>query len=186
MTIIISTPPLKCRNLPFYCSDHFGRGDEMRKTARAALAVLALGAMVGEPVLAAELVSEQQGRVGVFGGVRVNLTLGGRTADGRARAGLALAPTTRGRTASGATRMRIGEGIQFGLAERGRAELTFGGTRVDRLGIAPGRQAPNGPRAGVSTLGWVGIGAGVVLVGIIGYGIWLHEALECDPGDDCS
>jgi hypothetical protein len=158
----------------------------MRKVGRAALAVLALGGVIGEPVLAAEISADQQGRVGVFGGLRVNLTLGRRTSDGRARAGLALAPTMRGRTVSGETRLRIGEGVQFGMAERGRAELTFGGTRIDRLGIAPNGRAPNGPRAGVSTLGWVGIGAGVVLVGMLGYGIWLHEALECDPGDDCS
>ena len=157
----------------------------MRNLTKAAL-VLAHGVMVAQPVFAAELIGDQQTRVGVFGGVRLNLAVGGPALGSRARAGLALAPTVRSERMQGATRTRIGEGLHFGLAERGRPELTFVGTSIDRLGMAPNGRPPKGYRAGVSTLGWVGIGAGVVVAGFVGYGIWLHEAMKCDPSDDCS
>lgn len=124
---------------------------------------------------------------GAFAGMRVRVPLGGNPADRQLRAGLMVAPTLHSRRADGGTRTRFGEGLELGLHQDRPLELTFAGTRVDRLGVAPNGTAPNGRRAGVSTLGWVAIGAGAVLV--VGLGVaylWIDDALDCDPGDDCS
>ncbi|HWT12985.1 MAG TPA: hypothetical protein VN231_09550 [Allosphingosinicella sp.] len=141
----------------------------------------------GQPVPAAEFTSAQDSGAGAFAGLRVRVPLGGDRAERRVRAGLMVAPTLHSRRADGSSRTRIGEGLELGLRQDRPLELTLAGTRVDRLGMAPNGTAPDGRRAGVSTLGWVAIGVGAVLVvGLtVGY-LWIDDALDCDPEDECN
>jgi len=113
--------------------------------------------------------------------------MGGARDERRARAGLTLAPTMRVRDADGGSRLRFGEGLELGIAQGSPLELSFAGRRVDRLGVSPRGNAPGGQHAGVSTLGWVAIGVGTVIIvtAAAGY-LWLEDALDCDdPSDDC-
>jgi hypothetical protein len=150
------------------------------------LSLLVAGQLVvaAEPAFAADPDLSEQSRMGMFGGVQVRLPFGGQRTE-RVRAGLALAPMMRSQRIGGATATRVGEGLELNLTER-RPELRFAGTRLDRLGVRPDGQGPDGRRLGVSTLGWVGIGLGAVVLVAGGYALWLTEALDCDPGDDCS
>ena len=157
------------------------KGDSLRSLLISALVAgqLALGA---QPVLAAALGPGEQTRIGAFGGVQVRVPLGGSRVEAP-RASLGIAPIAHGRDLNGAGRTRIGEGLQLSLEPNRPVELNLAGTRLDRLGLAPAQQTPDGPRAGVSTLGWVGIGVGTLVVLAGGFAIWFEEAMECDPGE---
>src|SRR5688572_7718979 len=109
--------------------------------------------IAAQPALAAELEGGDQTRLGMFGGLQVRMPLGGQRAEAPT-ASLGIAPIVRSQRLNGASRTRIGEGLQLRLRPSQRAELSFAGTRIDRLGRAPNRQGPGGQRAGVSTLGW--------------------------------
>jgi hypothetical protein len=136
------------------------------------------------PAAAADLAGGHETRPGAFAGLRLRVPLDRSVPDRGVRAGLTIAPALQTRDVQGASRTRIGEGIELGLAGE-RVQLSLGGTPVSQL--RPGGQAPGGQRAGVSTLGWVAIGAGtVVVVGLVAGYLWLDDALDCDPGDDCS
>jgi hypothetical protein len=139
-----------------------------------------------QPASAADLVARERPLVGAFAGARLRIPLGDN-AHRRVRAGLTLAPTLHVPGSDGVARTRFGEGLELGIAPRRPLELSVAGTRVDRLGVAPGGTGPGGPRAGVSTLGWVAIGVGATVLVVAGAGyLWLEDALDCDPGDDCS
>lgn len=140
---------------------------------------LMLGA---QPALAATLGPGEQTRIGAFGGVQVRVPLGGSRAEAP-RASLGIAPIAHSQDQRGAGRTRIGEGLALSLGPNRPVELNLAGTRLDRLGLAPARHTPDGPRAGVSTLGWVGIGVGALVVVAGGFAIWFEEAMECDPGE---
>jgi hypothetical protein len=98
-------------------------------------------------------------RVGGFAGARLRVAIGGRH-GGEVRAGLALAPVRR---TPGEAKLSFGEGLEFGIAGRERPALRVAGYRL-APGGAVGR---DGQRLGVSTVGAVAIGAGVVVVGAI-------------------
>ena len=136
---------------------------------------LALGA---QPALAAG--RAEQARVGVFAGAQVRLTLGGSRREAP-RASLGIAPVASSQRIDGSGRTRIGEGLQLSLEPNRPVELNIAGTRFDRLGLGPSERTPDGHKAGISTLGWVGIGAGVLVVAAGGFAIWFHEAMECGP-----
>ena len=127
------------------------------------------------PAHSADLMAEPQQRetrMGAFAGTRVRVALGDGPRE-RVRAGLAVAPTLH-RIENGASRLRIGEGVEYGIADRRPAGLSIAGHR-------PGdsQRLPDGRRHGVSTLGWVAIGVGAVaLVGIGVLGWLIHEANE--------
>ena len=97
---------------------------------------------------------------GAFAGARLRMPLGGRAGE-KAQAGLTLAPALH----DGRGRVALGEGLEFGVAGRDGPALRMAGRRLD--------QAQVGPRAGVSTLGAVAIGAGLVAVGFV---VWLVDA----------
>jgi hypothetical protein len=118
--------------------------------------------------------------MGAFGGVRVRIPFGGPARE-RVRAGLALAPTSRTDYQDGRVRTRIGEGLEFGVSGRGPMQFSLAGTPVNRL--AQGRTGPDGRRLGVSTVGWVAIGAGVLVLAVGGFYWWLMEESECGPGE---
>jgi hypothetical protein len=113
---------------------------------------------------------------GTFTGARVRVSLGGPARE-RVRAGLTFAPTVRADYQDGRVRTRIGEGLEFGFNGRGPAQFSLAGTPVNRL--VQGRTGPEGQRLGISTLAWVGIGVGVVVIGVVA----LAEA--CRAGDIC-
>jgi hypothetical protein len=73
--------------------------------------------------------------MGAFGGVRVRLPLDGDPRHRQLRAGLTVAPAIHSRTADGATRLRIGEGFEFGVRGREPARLSLAGQDVRRLGV---------------------------------------------------
>ena len=148
------------------------------------LSLLAAGQLTfaAQPALAAGFEPAERARIGMFGGVQVRVPLGGSRAEAP-RASLGIAPVTRSQRLDGENRMRIGEGLQLSLQPDRPLELSVAGTRLDRLGLAPNGQTSDGARAGVSTLGWVGIGVGAVVVLAGGFAIWLNEAMECDPGE---
>lgn len=152
----------------------------MRKLLIAAV-VAAQIAGVAPPAFAAEL-ADQAGpagqRQGAFAGARIRIPLGSAKAT-RVRAGLTVAPLRQGRAADGSLRTTFGQGVELGLGETGRPALSLAGTRVDRLSLGPNGKAPEGARAGVSTLGWVGIGVGFVAL------VFVALIAACSADDDC-
>ncbi len=120
------------------------------------------------PAAGAELDRHAAPQMGAFGGLRVRLQLDGDRSRRQLRAGLAVAPTTHSRTADGETRLRIGEGPEFGIRGRGPARLSFAGQGIGRLG-AQGEEDEDG---GVPT--WA-IVAGAVVV-VLGAGLVAFSA----------
>jgi hypothetical protein len=148
----------------------------MNKLMIAALVSVQL--IATQPAFAAAFGGGQETRVGVFAGAQLKLTLGGSRAVAP-RASLGIAPVVRSQRPDGFDRTRIGEGLQLSLEPNRPVELNFAGTRLDRLGLAPSGQAPDGLRAGISPLGWAAIGVGVVAVTVV----VLFES--CKNGDIC-
>jgi hypothetical protein len=97
-------------------------------------------------------------QMGAFAGARLRVPLGG--GQEKPQAGLALTSTLR----SGATgELRFARGAELGFSgNEAPLRLTLAGQPVSRL--AQGRGGPQGHKLGVSTLGWVAIGVGVVAV----------------------
>lgn len=132
----------------------------MRKTLFAALVAAQLAAT---PAAAADLVQDRtvaSQQAGSFAGARVRVALGGGEQQGRLRAGLVMAPTLRTETADRRGSLRFGEGVELGITRDRPLTLSIAGRPLT------GEEArrATGPRAGVSTLAWVAIGTGVVLV----------------------
>ncbi|HEX8654430.1 MAG TPA: hypothetical protein VF693_04310 [Allosphingosinicella sp.] len=153
----------------------------MKRIAIGALVAAQLASAV--PASAAELIDSaapSSNRMGSFAGARLRISLD-REPRERIRAGFAIAPTTLGVRADGATRLRIGEGVEFGLSERRGPALSLNGRTVNEL--AGGRPGPDGQRQNVSTAGWVAIGVGTVVVAVAGYWIWFTHEMNSNEGD---
>lgn len=153
----------------------------MKKITIAAVLAAQLASAV--PAGAAQLIDggRMDGtRVGNFAGARLRISLD-REPRERVRAGLTIAPAAHSVGADGASRLRIGEGVEYGLTDRRGPVLSLNGRPVSEL--APGGSGPEGDRRNVSTLGWVAIGVGVIVVGVVGYGIWLNHELSDNEGD---
>jgi hypothetical protein len=121
------------------------------------------------PAAAAELDRHTAPQMGAFGGLRLRLPLDGDRRDRQLQAGLAIAPTTHSRTADGETRLRIGDGLEFGVRGREPARLSLAGQDVRRLGV----QGEEDEDGGVPT--WALVAGGVVLV--LGAGLLVFDAL---------
>lgn len=151
-------------------------------TKSALMTVVAASSLVSaQPLAAATLPDERVSagqRTGAFAGARVRLALGGSP---EASAALTLAPMQRAVAGDGAVRMRFGEGLALGVSGEKPVALTLAGTRVDRLGIAANAKIePNASRHGISTLGYVAIGVGVLVVAaVVLYG-------ACGSGEICN
>ena len=129
------------------------------------------------PAQAAELSDVQYG---TFVGAR--LTIGGRT-GGRPTAALTVAPTQNRFSSNGMNAMRIGEGIALNLTPGNRPTLTLAGVRADQaLGLGPSTDVNAKHKLGVSTGGWIAIGAGVVAVA--GGAYFLHLVHEAEENSD--
>ena len=84
--------------------------------------------------------------MGMFGGLRVRMALGGNAGAERLRAGLAFAPAMHSRLANGESRLRIGEGLELGLRGREPVRLSIAGQDLRRL-AAQGNERAEGRRA---------------------------------------
>ena len=144
------------------------------------IAALVSGQILGTaaPAFAQIAAPMRDTEVGTFSGLRLRIPFGG-TASEPVRAGFAFAPTTRATSQDGNVRTRIGEGLEFGMVGREPLQFSLAGTPVNRL--VQGRAGPEGRKLGVSTLGWVAIGAGTVLVLVGGFYVWLIEESKCGP-----
>lgn len=129
--------------------------------------------LAAQPATAAGMVSGAEHQVGAFGGLRLHVPLDGEAGERGARLGLALAPTSRTESLRGDSRTRIGEGLELGISGAGPAQLSMAGTPLSRL--AQGGDAPRGPRAGISTVGWIAIGVGVAAIGTVA---WFVHAMN--------
>jgi hypothetical protein len=153
---------------------------------RFAIATLLAGQAMttAQPAFAADLIERQTPLMGAFAGARLRMPFGGR-AHQRLRAGLTIAPTMHVRGSDGTSRTRFGEGLELGIAQNRPLELSIAGTRLDRLGVAPGGTGPGGRRAGVSTLGWIAIGVGATIVVVAGAGfLVLRDIADCGLDDN--
>ena len=143
----------------------------MKIIVAAAAASLAL-----QPIAAAELPRDSAGsRIerSSFAGARLRLPLGGTRE--KAHFGVALTMTQR---SPGAAELHFAKGLELGFAGDEKLRLSLHGQPVSSL--ASGARGPEGQKLGVSTLGWIGIGVGVVAVGLVGFGLWLdHEIDQC-------
>ena len=134
----------------------------MKKLMIVALLASQLSAAAA-PAAAAELDRHAAPQMGAFGGLRVHLQLDGDLRERRLRAGVAIAPTVRSGMADGGTRLRIGEGLEYGLRGGEPARLSLAGRDLRRLG-AQGGEDDDG---GVPT--WALIVGGVVVVLGVGW-----------------
>jgi hypothetical protein len=129
-----------------------------------------------QPAQSAELLQDRTGapnQVSAFVGGRFRVPLGG--GHDKPRAGLALTSTLRGGSTG---ELRFARGVELGISGGDSdVRLTLGGTPVSRL--AQGRRGPEGRKLGVSTIGWVAIGVGVLAVTYVA----LFEL--CKDGEIC-
>ena len=151
---------------------------------RIAIAALIAAQTIAQPAFAADFGDQQTvstQRQGAFAGARLRVPLGGE-ASGKARAGLAVAPVLQGRQADGTVRTRLGEGVEFGFTGGKKAELSLAGRPMSQL--TQGRTGPDGKKLGVSTIGWVAIGVGTVL--IVGTAAFVYAMEHCpEHADEC-
>ncbi len=139
-----------------------------------AIASLIATQLVASPAIAAELHNDRSSGVtetGSFAGARVRLPIGGSAGRDSLRAGLVMAPTQRSEQAGGRIATRFGEGLELGFgANRRGVALSVAGRPL----TGQSRDLP-GPRAGVSTIGWIAIGVGVVAVILVAATVTCQE-----------
>ena len=133
------------------------------------------------PLIAQDFSASREIETGGFAGARVRIPFGGSARGEPIRAGLTFAPTVRVDYSDGRSRTRIGDGLEFGIAGNEPIRLSLAGRPVSQL--VQGSPGPDGQRLGVSTMGWIAIGAGTVLVLVGGFYVWLMEESECGPGE---
>ena len=128
-----------------------------------------------QPAAAAKLTEDraETPQRGGFAGASLRIPLGERS--GPVRAGLAIAPLSRSRE-TGAVSLR--PGLEMGLSGAGQLQFAAGGRDVT---------LDQKRRAGVSTLGWVAIGAGALLVvTAIAAASAYAEIIDCDDDEECN
>lgn len=103
---------------------------------------------------------------GAFAGARLRIPFDGKD-HGRPAATVSLTSVQRDRN-TGVSLMS--EGVQLGFRKRGLA-LSIAGQPID---VQPSGTA----KAGISTLGWVGIGVGVLAAGFYGFAQWADSRSE--------
>lgn len=138
--------------------------------------------LAAQPALAATIEDQRasQQQVGTFAGARLRLTLGGEKAA-RPGLGLGVAGVTQSRAPDGETRMHFSDGVQLGYSSDRRLGLMVAGKSLKAHKAALQSDQEDDDGDGISTLGWVGIIAGGVLI-VGGIGV----ALLADAMNDAS
>lgn len=153
----------------------------MNRIVIAALLAAQIGSAAA-PANAAEIVSSEPPRsyrTGAFVGARLRVPL---TGERRApRAVLALAPTLQSVQPNGERRTRINRGFEVG-AEGANVRLEIAGQPASRL--VAGGDAPGGRRSNVSTVGWVAIGVGALVVAFLALGKLCADGEICGSDRD--
>lgn len=110
-----------------------------------------------------------QVRPGAFVGAQFKMSFGGPTLS-QPRAQLAFAPTRSSLSNnSGQVTTRIGEGLALDFTSNAKPTLTLAGMRADTaLRLTRAGRSESDQKLGISTAGWVAIGAGVVAVAVVG------------------
>jgi hypothetical protein len=143
--------------------------------------------VAAEPAFAAGLTGARTQQMGAFAGFRLRVPLDGNARQRQIRAGLAIAPALHSRRPDGETRTRFGDGLELGLTAERRLTLSLAGTPVNRVGAAQDEGETEEQGGGPSTLGWIAIGVGaLVVVGATAGYLWLEDALDCDADEECS
>jgi hypothetical protein len=145
-------------------------GKKMRKFLASVLIAAQLAAA---PAMAADLVQDRSvtaQEAGTFAGVRLRLALGESQERSALRAGLVMAPTLRTRNVQNEDRLRFGEGVELGFRGDRPLALSIAGRP-----LAGEAQRRLDRRAGISTIGWVAIGVGAVVVLILAAGVTCQE-----------
>ena len=146
------------------------------KTSLIAAVLVAQVLPFAAPAEAAELTAGPQQhdtRMGAFAGARLRIALGDGQRE-RVRAGLAVAPAMHRIQNDGSMRMGIGEGLEYGFTEKRAPGVSVAGLRISDM-----QRGPEGSRRNVSTVGWIAIGVGAVVVaGAVTLGWLFHEASQ--------
>jgi hypothetical protein len=147
----------------------------MRKLMIAGLVAAAQILPAAQPAVAAELHQDRTAtasQVSAFAGARLRVPLGGGRE--KPQAGLALTSTLRSDSTG---ELRFAKGAELGFSGDEKIRLSLGGTPVSK--IAPGGAPGEGRKIGVSTLGWVGIGVAVAVIGTV---VWFYAEMS-EPHD---
>jgi hypothetical protein len=117
-------------------------------------------------------------RQGAFIGARLSVPMG-RNAAVKPRAALTIAPTQSRISADGMVRTQIGEGLALNLASHAKPSLTFAGARVDYvLGLKSQDQVESNKKLGMSSTGWVAVGAATIALVGGAYVLHLKDVAE--------
>jgi len=156
----------------------------MRKSVGFVTATL----LLATPLQARDWADQTTGRhTGAFAGAQLHVAFGGKT-NARPRASLGVAPAF-SRASTHGVHTTIGEGLALSLAARSKPQVTLAGVRADRaFGLTTANGSASGRKQGISTLGWVGIGVGAVLVaGVVGVALWADHISDCEERENgCS
>jgi hypothetical protein len=139
-----------------------------------AIASLIATQLVATPAVAAEIFRDgrpEATETGSFAGARLRLALGREARQTPLRAGLVMAPTLRSAASDGRVEARFGEGLELGF---GRSRQGVALSLAGRPLTGSDRNLPEN-RVGVSTLGWVAIGVGVLAVLVVAAGVTCQE-----------
>lgn len=146
----------------------------MRILIGAAL-VAAQTVVIAQSAFAAETQQEAQIRTGAFGGLSLRVPFGGTPSERGARIGLAISPTMHSLNERGEARMRIGQGIEFGLRQgRDEPQLSLAGMTLADHRL---RAAQDGEEEeGNTTRDVLLIGAGLITLAAVAGAIWFVNA----------
>ena len=112
-------------------------------------------------------------RPGAFVGARIQLPLGGKSSR-KARAALAIAPTSSRISDGSMLQTRIGEGIAISFSSK--PNLSLAGVRADRaLGLVSVKGSDSDQKLGLSKGGWIAVGVGAVVLGAAIYGFSVYD-----------
>jgi len=133
------------------------------------VASLVIGQLAATPVGAVGSMPQPGATIeeaGVFLGARLRLPLGGNREERQLHAGLAMAPTLHGRASDGESRLRIGEGLELGVAVREPLRLSLAGQDVRRLGAGQQEEEDDGVPTWAIVTGAALVTAGLALWGL--------------------
>ena len=153
----------------------------MKKLVIAALVATQVTA-VAAPARGAEIPGAEPPRshdMGAFIGARLRLPLDGERRQPRAT--ITAAPALRSVQPDGASRTRIGQGLELGI-EGEELRFDLAGRPVSRL-VQRG-DVPDAERRNISTIGWIAIGVGVAAAAVFTLYVLCGTGEICSTDDD--